>query len=160
MANGMQAPEARWRFFEEIGDGVFGGVGTCKAVLDLAEASEPLRRASERELHMKASSFSRAPRERRHGTEGEEIARRVIERLGRKGLWQIAARAAGLGLVETRCRLDEGVEAPPRRPGTSVTIGAKLDIDDAGTKLRGLLGSEAARRHSTGAVALDENVGA
>src|SRR3984957_3135053 len=108
---------------------------------------------------MPASALPRPARQRRHGTEGHEVACRVIERLGGKGFWQIAPCRARFPVVEARGRLHERIEAAPLRPGTLLAIGVKRDVNDAGAKRRSLSRPEAARRDRAGTIALYEDVG-
>ena len=120
-----------------------------------AQRSDPHPRLTQRDRHLVAPPFGRAPSQRGHRAERAEVPGDVVARRGGD-----EARAGGAAL----CRRDPGRGLrhlfPPgtRRPRTRVAIASDVDVHEPRVRRGEVLGAEAAARERARPVALHEHV--
>jgi hypothetical protein len=136
------------------------GSGQAKSLAHAPEPSQPGTGAGERDFHKPASTLRSTSVERCDDAKGEQIARGVVQSLGRERLRLIGAGCVGLGSVEAGCCLHEAVKPASARPGAAIAVSAQRAINNARPNQRRLMRPEAALAYGSGAVGLHKHVGA
>ncbi|MDR8956676.1 hypothetical protein FEP76_05197 [Burkholderia multivorans] len=108
---------------------------------------------------MPASPFARATYQRDHRAECGQVSGRMIERLAGQMARRVRVRGLLLAPRDAARRLHETVEAAPCGPRARMPVRRHRYADDAGTRRRQRLRSEAACGERTRTICLQEDVG-
>ena len=108
--------------FQQVLNIVEACFSTRQAVLDSTELAQPFSRLRERHAHMPTATLSTPASKRSDGPEGHQVARSVIDCLGRQRSRLICPRRLRFSLVEAARGLHERIEAAPMRPRSDVAI--------------------------------------